>query len=94
MAIKTFADKDTERLFAGRRPKKLPQDILDRAEAKLIVLDSASDVEDLRTPPGNRLEQLRGDRVEQWSIRINRQHRLVFGFEDGDAYDVEITDYH
>lgn len=94
MAIRSFADIDTERVFAGRLPKKLPQQILDRAEAKLIALEAASSVEDLRVPPGNRLESLGGERAGQWSIRINDQYRICFNFEDGDAYEVEITDYH
>lgn len=58
------------------------------------MLDSATDIEDLRMPPGNRLEKLSGDREDQHSIRINQQYRLCFRFEGGDAYDVEITDYH
>ncbi len=60
--IKSFADKDTERVFAGRRPKKLPQEIVERAETKLVMIDAAERVETLRMPPGNRLEKLRGDR--------------------------------
>ncbi|MDQ3303487.1 MAG: type II toxin-antitoxin system RelE/ParE family toxin [Actinomycetota bacterium] len=92
--IKSFANKDTERVFSGRKPKKLPQQILDRAEAKLVILDSVAEVEELRTPPGNRLEQLGGDRAGQWSVRINQQYRICFNWENGDAYDVEIVDYH
>lgn len=92
--IKSFGDKDTERAFAGRRPRKLSQEVVDRVETKLAVIDAAENVEELRTPPGNRLEKLRGDRLGQWSIRINQQYRICFSFADGDAYDVEITDYH
>lgn len=92
--IKSFANKDTERVFAGRKPKKLPQEILDRAEAKLLALDAATGVEVLRTPPGNKLEQLKGERAGQWSIRINQQYRICFAWDGGGAYDVEITDYH
>lgn len=92
--IKSFANKDTERVFSGRKPKKLPQQLLDRAEAKLVILDSVAEVEELRTPPGNRLEQLGGDRAGQWSVRINQRYRICFNWEDGDAYDVEIVDYH
>lgn len=92
--IRSFAEKDTERVFAGRRPRKLPQEVVERAETKLAVIDAADDVERLRTPPGNRLEKLRGDREGQWSIRINQQYRVCFSFEHGDTYDVEITDYH
>ncbi len=91
--IKSFADKDTERVFSGRRPKKLPAQILDRAEAKLLILDSVVEVGELGQPPGNRLEQLKGDRAGQWSVRINQQYRICFVWSD-DAYDVEITDYH
>lgn len=92
--IRSFADKDTERVFAGRRPRKLPQEVVERAETRLAMIDAAEQVEVLRMPPGNRLEKLRGDREGQWSIRINRQYRVCFSFEGGDAYDVEITDYH
>ncbi len=92
--IKGFADKDTERVFAGRSPRKLPQEVLERAETKLAMIDAATHIEQLRIPPGNRLEKLRGDREGQWSIRINQQYRVCFSFERGDAHDVEITDYH
>lgn len=92
--IRSFADRETERLDAGRRSKAVPEDAKTRARKKLEMLDSAVDVEDLRMPPGNRLERLSGDRDGQHSIRINQQYRLCFRFEGGDAYDVEITDYH
>ena len=92
--IRSFADKDTERVFSGRRPKRLPAQVLERAEAKLLALDSVVEIEELRQPPGNRLEQLRGDRAGQWSVRINQQYRICFAWRDGDAYDVGITDYH
>ena len=92
--IRSFADKDSERVFAGRRPRKLPQGIVERAETKLAMIDAAERIETLRAPPGNRLEKLRGDREGQWSIRINQQYRVCFSFEGGDAYEVEITDYH
>ncbi len=72
----------------------MPQEVVGRAETRLAMIDAAEYVEVLRMPPGNRLEKLRGDREVQWSIRINRQHRVCFSFEGGDAYDVEITDYH
>ena len=65
-----------------------------QAERKLQMLDSANTIEDLRSPPGNRLEKLSGDRAGQWNIRINNQWRVCFRFEDGHAYDVEIVDYH
>ena len=92
--IKSFADRETERLFRGRKSKAVPAQIRERALAKLLVLDAATDVEELRIPPGNRLEKLRGERAGQWSIRINQQYRICFSFQGGDAYDVEIVDYH
>ena len=92
--IKSFADKETEKLFRGHKSKAVPPQTRERASSKLLVLNAATNVEDLRAPPGNRLEKLRGDREGQWSIRINQQYRICFWFEGGDAYDVEITDYH
>lgn len=92
--IKTFADKGTERLFSGRRSRKLPYDIQARAERKLQGLDAAAALSDLNRPPSNRLEALKGDRQGQHSIRINRQWRVCFRWEDGDAYEVEVVDYH
>ena len=92
--IKSFADRETGRLFRSRKSKAVPAQIRERALAKLLVLDAATDVEELRIPPGNRLEKLRGERAGQWSIRINQQYRICFSFEGGDAYDVEIVDYH
>jgi proteic killer suppression protein len=92
--IRSFASKETERLFRRQFSKKLPQDIQRRARVKLELLDAADRLEDLRIPPSNQLEKLSGDRKEQYSIRINDQWRLCFKWQDGDAYDVEITDYH
>jgi toxin HigB-1 len=94
--IKGFADKETRKLFGGFKSRAVPQDVRERAESKLAVLDAAKSLEDLKMPPGNRLEALRGDREGQHSIRINRQYRVCFVWdsEAGDAYDVEITDYH
>ncbi len=92
--IKGFADKETEKLFRGRKSKAVPPHVRERALSKLLALNAAADVEDLRAPPGNRLEKLRGDREGQWSVRINQPYRVCFSFEGGDAYDVEITDYH
>ena len=92
--IRSFRDADTERLFARRRPRKLPPEIVRRAMRKLLILDAAEHLDDLRSPPGNRLEALRGDRQGQHSIRINAQWRLCFRWADGDAHDVEIVDYH
>jgi toxin HigB-1 len=92
--IKSFADKATAALFSGRRVRGLPPDIHRRAYAKLQALDAADTLDFLRVPPSNRLEQLRGDREGQWSIRINDQWRICFRWEEHDAYDVEVTDYH
>jgi proteic killer suppression protein len=94
--IKSFADKETRKLFEGFKSRAVPPDVRERAESKLALLDAAKSLEDLKVPPGNRFEALRGDREGQRSIRINRQYRVCFVWdsEAGDAYDVEITDYH
>jgi proteic killer suppression protein len=92
--IRTFADSDTERLFFGQKPRKLPNQIWRGATRKLLILDGAESTQDLRVPPGNRLEKLKGDRAGQYSIRINDQWRICFKWMDGHAYEVEITDYH
>jgi toxin HigB-1 len=88
-----FADKRTERLHHLERVREF-QAFERAALRKLAMLDAAVAIEDLLVPPGNRLEQLKGDRAGQWSIRINGQWRLCFRWEKGDAYDVEICDYH
>lgn len=88
-----FADRDTERLFRLERVVRFQAE--ERvALRKLAMLDAATRIEDLRAPPGNRLEALRGDRAGQWSIRVNDQWRLCFRWRDGNASDVELTDYH
>lgn len=92
--IRNFADRETERLFAGEASRRLPQDIVRRAARRMKHLHMASRVEDLRHPPSNCLESLKGKRGGQWSIRINAQWRVCFRFENGDAFDVEIVDYH
>ena len=92
--IRSFADTETERLFITGRSRRLPSDVLQRAKRKLQILDTAADLKDLASPPGNRLESLRGDRQGQHSIRINDQFRLCFRWKEGDAYDVEVADYH
>ena len=92
--IKSFQDKETEKIFGRQISRKLPQDIQRIARKKLIILDAAVQLNDLRTPPGNRLEALEKDRNGQHSIRINDQWRICFNWSDGDAYRVEITDYH
>jgi len=92
--IRSFADLETKRLFLTGRSRRLPADVIQRAKRKLQILDSATDLKDLASPPGNRLESLRGDREGQHSIRINNQFRLCFRWKNGDAYDVEVADYH
>ena len=92
--IQSFADSNTEKLFYGQRPKKLPNQIWRTAARKLLILDGADKIQDLRIPPGNRLEKLKGDREGQYSIRINDQWRICFVWREGHAYQVEITDYH
>lgn len=91
--IKTFHCKDTQALFEGKCPRRFRAFAV-VAERKLQMLDDACSLEDLRSPPGNRLEALRGDRKGQFSVRINDQWRVCFRFEDGNALDVEIKDYH
>jgi len=92
--IQSFADAETERFFNTGKSRRLPRQILRRAAMRLLQLDAATTIEDLRLPPSNRLELLKGDRAGQSSIRINDQWRVCFRFIDGTAYDVEITDYH
>jgi proteic killer suppression protein len=92
--IRSFAARETERLFRRQLPRKLPHDIQRRARVKLEILDAAESLEDLRIPPSNRLEKLSGDRDDQHSIRINNQWRICFEWREGDAYQVEIVDYH
>ena len=92
--IKSFADKETRKLFEGGKSKAVPPEVRERAESKLNVLDAATSLEDLKVPPSNRLHKLSGDRQGQRAISINRQYRICFVFEDGDAYEVEVTDYH
>jgi proteic killer suppression protein len=91
--IKSFHCKDTQALFEGKCPQKFKA-IANVSERKLQMLDNAFSLTDLRVPPGNRLEALRGKFKGIWSIRINDQWRLCFRFENGDAFDVEIIDYH
>jgi toxin HigB-1 len=92
--IQSFRDRETERLFARRPGTRIPTTIQRTALRKLVMLDAAARLDDLRVPPGNRLEQLSGDRAGQHSIRINDQWRICFVWRDGSAYDVEIVDYH
>lgn len=92
--ISSFKCKETEKLFSGKFSSKLPQAIQRLAARKLDYLDSAGDLDDLRSPPGNRLETLKDDRAGQYSIRINDQWRICFEWHDNNAYAVEIVDYH
>jgi proteic killer suppression protein len=92
--IKTFADKLTKELYESGKSKRFPPGIWERAVRKLEYLDLATSVNDLKVPPSNRLHKLERDRAGQYSIFVNDQWRVCFRFEDGDAYDVEITDYH
>jgi proteic killer suppression protein len=92
--IKSFRDRETEKVFQRRFSQRLPNDIQSVALRKLRMLSNAVDVNDLRSPPANRLEKLSGDRAGQYSIRINDQWRICFSWREGHAYDVEISDYH
>ena len=92
--IKTFADKRTQELYATGRAKRFPPDVAKRAARKLEYIDLAACLDDLKVPPGNRLHELERDRNGQHSISVNDQWRICFRFANGDAYDVEITDYH
>ena len=92
--IRTFADSETEKVFLRVFSRKLPPDVQRTALRRLVYLHSAKDLDDLRSPPSNQLEKLSGDRQGQFSIRINSQWRLCFEWHDGDAYNVEIVDYH
>ena len=92
--IRSFADAETEIVWSGRRSRRLPPDIQATALRKLRLLNQAQVLQDLRVPPGNRLELLKGDRVGQHSIRINDQWRICFAWQDGGPSDVEIVDYH
>ena len=92
--VQAFADKDTENLFNGRRVKKYSSELSGRALQKLLMLNAANHISDLRMPPGNRLEALVGDRNGQHSIRINDQYRICFVWTAAGPRDVQIVDYH
>ncbi len=92
--IQTFRCKHTAALFSGKESRKWAIEFQLLALRKLEMLNAAHTIENLRSPPGNRLEKLSGDRAGQWSVRINNQWRICFRFENGCAYDVEIIDYH
>ncbi len=92
--IKSFADKETEKIFGRQFSRKLPQHIQRRGRLKLEILDAAAVLDDLKIPPGNQLERLSGDRQGQHSIRINNQWRVCFEWRSEAAFEVEIVDYH
>ena len=92
--IQGFKGREAERVWKGEVSRKLPREIQKVARRKLRMLNNARALEDLRVPPGNRLESLSGDRAGQHSIRINQQWRICFSWQDGHAYEVEIVDYH
>ena len=92
--IKSFADKESERFYSTAKSRKIPSIIHKVALRKLDYLNAAHVLDDLRVPPANRLEALEGALKGKYSIRINKQYRIVFAYENGNAYDVTITDYH
>lgn len=92
--IKSFADKETEKVYRREYSKELPIDVQKIGLRKLRMLNNSQSLQDLKAPPGNRLEKLKGERVGQHSIRINDQWRVCFVWRENDAYEVEITDYH
>ncbi len=92
--IISFSDKQTKDLFNRQKVRKLPPSILKVAYRKLLLIDATGKIDDLRVPPGNRLEKLSGNMLGKHSIRINNQWRIVFNWKEGNAYNVEITDYH
>jgi proteic killer suppression protein len=92
--IATFRDEETERLWQSGKSRRLPADLQRRAFKRLAILNAAVALDNLKVPPGNRLEALRGNRRGQHSIRVNDQYRVCFVWRDGNAFDVEIVDYH
>ena len=92
--IKTFKCKETEQIYNQQFSKKLPSAIQKIALRKLIMMDNAANIQDLKVPPSNHLEKLSGDRAGQYSIRINDQYRIYFTMDNNDIHNVEIVDYH
>lgn len=92
--IKSFVDREAQKIFYLEHSARLPPDIKRAVMRKLSIIDAATNVNDLRTPPGNHLEKLSGDRAHQYSIRINNQWRICFTWKENNAYDIEIIDYH
>jgi proteic killer suppression protein len=94
MAIKTWACERTRELFDRERNRVVPPQLARRSRRKLLLIDAAAEIAFLRVPPGNRLEKLKGNRAGRWSMRINDQYRICFAYRSGDAFGVEIVDYH
>jgi proteic killer suppression protein len=92
--IASIRCRETQRVFDGERSRRLPNQLLETMQRKLRMLDAATVLDDLRNPPGNRLEKLKGERAGQHSIRVNSQWRVCFRWRNGQAHDVEIVDYH
>lgn len=92
--IKSLRDRETERIFQGYLSRRFPKEIQRIAARKLEIIAAATQLDTLRIPPSNRLEKLKGERAGQFSIRVNDQWRICFTWRSGDAYDVEIADYH
>lgn len=92
--IKTFADKETSKIWEGTRSRKLPLDIQSVARRKLRMINNSQSINDLKVPPANRLEKLVGNLAGYYSIRINKQWRIIFKWENNDAFEVSIIDYH
>ena len=92
--IRSYGDRETESVAQRRRVRRLPEEIRRRAQRKLVILNNAADLNDLSVPPGNRLEKLSGNREGPYNISINDQWRICFVRDEGDAYEVEIVDYH
>ena len=89
-----FKDELTRRIFEGEVVKDLPPDLVRRTIIKLTMVEAATDIRELATPPSNRLEKLKGDRANQWSIRVNDKYRICFNWHEGRACEIEFTDYH
>lgn len=94
MAIKSWADKNAKAVFNGEVPRRCDRNLAKIIQRKLTRLDAAAQLDDLNVPPSNKLEKLKGDRAGQYSFRVNDQFRVCFRWLDGDAYDVEVVDYH
>ncbi len=92
--IKSFGDKETKKVWNGEFSKKLPNEIQETGRRKLRMINNSQDIEDLRTPPSNKLEKLKGKLKDYWSIRINNQWRIIFKWVEPNAFEVQIIDYH